>query len=103
MARAGESDAIVQQLERGLPRWPGLVGELGWMTETVPERHLELVQAIKGHKDAVYVHLLSIFSVTESIYRGNRYAVVLESIPEDAAIPYLSFSVRAYPVTRFFG
>ena len=55
MARDGESDLVVQQLERGLPRWEGL-GDFGWLKETEgsEDRRLELVLAIKGHKDAVY-------------------------------------------------
>jgi len=58
MARDGESDLVVQQLERGLPRWEGL-GDFGWLKEKEgSEDHwLELVIAIKGHKDAVYVSL----------------------------------------------
>jgi chromatin structure-remodeling complex subunit RSC1/2 len=56
MARDGESDLIVQQLERGLPRWEGF-GDFGWLEEMEgsEDRWLELVLAIKGHKDAVYV------------------------------------------------
>lgn len=58
MARDGESDLIVQQLERGLPRWEGS-GDFGWLKEKEgsEDRWLELVLAIKGHKDAVYVSL----------------------------------------------
>ncbi|KAI0034332.1 hypothetical protein K488DRAFT_9522, partial [Vararia minispora EC-137] len=74
-ARDEEGEAIIQQLERGLPRWQGL-GEEGWILEGPPERWLELVQTIKGHKDAV----------------GNRLATALESVPETVDIPYLSFS-----------
>ena len=57
MARDGESDLVVQQLERGLPRWEGL-GDFGWLKEKEgsEDRRLELVLAIKGHKDAMYVH-----------------------------------------------
>jgi hypothetical protein len=61
MARDGESDLVVQQLERGLPRWEGLaMGDFGWLKEMEgsEDRRLELVLAIKGHKDAVYVSLL---------------------------------------------
>jgi hypothetical protein len=56
MARDGESDLVVQQLERGLPRWEGF-GDFGWMKEKEgsEERWLELVLAIKSHKDAVCV------------------------------------------------
>ncbi|KAN0121428.1 hypothetical protein V8E52_003324, partial [Russula decolorans] len=77
MARDGESDLVVQQLERGLPRWEDL-GDFGWLKEKEgsEDRRLELVLAIKGHKDAV----------------GNRYATALEAMPEETNIPYLSFS-----------
>ncbi|KAI0307427.1 hypothetical protein B0F90DRAFT_1673495 [Multifurca ochricompacta] len=77
MARDGESDLVVQQLERGLPRWENL-GDFGWMKEKdgSEDRWLELVLAIKGHKDAV----------------GNRYATALEAMPEETNIPYLSFN-----------
>lgn len=59
MARDGESDLVVQQLERGLPRWEGL-GDFGWLKEKEgsEDRQLELVLAIKGHKDAMYVPFL---------------------------------------------
>ena len=52
MAQDGESDLVVQQLERGLPRWEGL-GDFGWLKEKEgsEDRRLELVLAIKGHKD----------------------------------------------------
>ena len=53
-ARDEEGEAIVQQLERGLPRWQGL-GDQGWTLAGPPERWIEMVLAIKGHKDAVYV------------------------------------------------
>ncbi|KAI9510644.1 hypothetical protein F5148DRAFT_1333868 [Russula earlei] len=78
MARDGESDLVVQQLERGLPRWEGF-GDYGWMKEKEgPEDHwLDLVLALKGHKDAV----------------GNRYASALDAMPEESTnVPYLSFS-----------
>ncbi|KAI0044882.1 hypothetical protein FA95DRAFT_1608164 [Auriscalpium vulgare] len=76
MARDGESDGIVQQLERGLPRWEGF-GDYGWTTEGLESRWLEIVVAIKGHKDAI----------------GNRYSAALEAMPEEStSIPYLSFN-----------
>jgi chromatin structure-remodeling complex subunit RSC1/2 len=65
MARDGESDLVVQQLERGLPRWENL-GDFGWWKEKEgsEDRRLELVLAIKGHKDAVYVSsLLSVLTL----------------------------------------
>ena len=56
MARDGESDLVIQQLDRGLPRWEGL-SDAGWMKEKEgsEDRWLELVLAIKGHKDTVCV------------------------------------------------
>ncbi|KAH8984669.1 hypothetical protein EDB86DRAFT_2962234 [Lactarius hatsudake] len=77
MARDGESDLVVQQLDRGLPRWEGL-SDAGWMKEKEgsEDRWLELVLAIKGHKDTV----------------GNRYATAIEAMPEETNIPYLSFN-----------
>jgi chromatin structure-remodeling complex subunit RSC1/2 len=60
MARDGESDLVVQQLERGLPRWEGLA-DVGWLKEKEGSEdcRLELVLAIKGHKDAMYVSFSS--------------------------------------------
>ena len=74
MARDGESDLVVQQLERGLPRWEGF-GDFGWMKEKEgsEERWLELVLAIKGHKDAVCVLL-------PSLYRLKQLNVALAAI-----------------------
>jgi chromatin structure-remodeling complex subunit RSC1/2 len=63
MARDGESDLVVQQLERGLPRWEGLGDcDFGWLKEKEGSEdcRLELVLAIKGHKDAVYISLSSL-------------------------------------------
>jgi len=61
MARDGESDLVVQQLERGLPRWEGLA-DYGWWKEKEgsEDRRLELALAIKGHKDAVCVSPFSL-------------------------------------------
>lgn len=66
-ARDGESDEIIRQLEKGLPRWEGF-GDVGWMEEVDPvsealwepfvcskhhqDRHLQIVLAISGYKDA---------------------------------------------------
>jgi len=52
MARDGDSDAIVTQLEKGLPRWEGF-GDYGWMIEGSQERWIEVVTAIKSHKDVM--------------------------------------------------
>jgi len=40
--RDPESEKIVKQLEKGLPRWPGF-GEEGWMTETTPVSEVVVV------------------------------------------------------------
>lgn len=42
--RDPESEEIVKQLEKGLPRWPGF-GEQGWMEEASPVRVFLLVCA----------------------------------------------------------
>lgn len=52
--RDAESDEIVRALEKGLPKWKGLE-DVGWMDDVGPERHLEIVNAIKNHKDIVSV------------------------------------------------
>lgn len=38
MALDGESDAIVQQLEKGLPRWEGFA-DVGWANDIPEVRH----------------------------------------------------------------
>ena len=92
MARDGESDLVVQQLERGLPRWEGL-GDFGWLREKEgsEDRRLELVLAIKGHKDAMYVHSSplsrggsqcppqwqSLCSCTRGHARGNKHPLLV--------------------------
>ncbi|KAF9482362.1 hypothetical protein BDN70DRAFT_436154 [Pholiota conissans] len=65
--RDPQSEEIVKQLEKGLPRWPGF-GEEGWMDEVNPERYSDIVHAIKTFKDVI----------------GNRLAVCLESVPEES-------------------
>jgi len=92
MARDGESDLVVQQLDRGLPRWEGL-GDFGWLKEKEgsEDRQLELVLAIKGHKDAVYVLSLlrlpalilmslqwqSLCNCARGHARGNQYPLLV--------------------------
>ena len=75
MARDGESDLVVQQLERGLPRWEGPVGDLGWFKEVEgsEDRRLELVLAIKGYKDAVYLSLLSLLPLPALILMSGQW------------------------------
>ncbi|KAH7925669.1 hypothetical protein BV22DRAFT_416009 [Leucogyrophana mollusca] len=72
--RGGNNEEIVRQLEKSLPRWEGF-GELGWMSEVSKERPLEIVHAIKSHKDVI----------------GNRLAVALEAIPEESTSPAVSY------------
>ncbi|KAF9007885.1 hypothetical protein BDQ17DRAFT_1455107 [Cyathus striatus] len=73
--RDPESEAIVKQLEKGLPRWSGF-GDRGWMEEATPDRLIEIVHAIKSHKDVI----------------GNRLSVALESLSEETTIPHLGFT-----------
>lgn len=73
--RDPESEEIVKQLEKGLPRWPGF-GEEGWTQDISPERIVEIVHVIKSYKDVV----------------GTRVAVALEAVPEESTIPYLSYT-----------
>lgn len=70
----GDSETIIRQLEQSLPRWDGF-GDSGWMSEINKDRLLDLVVAIKSHKDIV----------------GNRLAVALEAVPEEPAYPLLSY------------
>ncbi|RDB21230.1 Chromatin structure-remodeling complex subunit rsc1 [Hypsizygus marmoreus] len=74
--RDRESEEIVAQLEKGLPRWPGF-GEEGWTQEASPERVNEVVHAVKGYKDVI----------------GNRLATALEAVPEEPNNLYLSSTV----------
>ncbi|KLO08183.1 hypothetical protein SCHPADRAFT_1001127 [Schizopora paradoxa] len=79
-ARDPESDEIVHQLERGLPRWEGL-GAKGWSDTLSLDRCLELVLTIKAHKD---------------IISNARFATVLDAIPEEPTNKMLSFN---YPLS----
>ncbi|KII86314.1 hypothetical protein PLICRDRAFT_56043 [Plicaturopsis crispa FD-325 SS-3] len=74
-ARDDESEEIVRQLEKGLPRWQGY-GDAGWMEEIDPERLVDIVHTIKSYKDII----------------GNRQAVSLEAIPEESTLPNLSYT-----------
>ena len=42
----------MRALEKGLPKWKG-PGDIEWMDEVGPERHIEIVRAIKSYKDIV--------------------------------------------------
>ncbi|CDO70952.1 hypothetical protein BN946_scf184829.g61 [Trametes cinnabarina] len=84
-ARDGESDEIVRQLEKSLPRWEGFA-DVGWAEDIDPERMVDIVVTISKYRD-------------ES---GNRLAVSLESIPEETNIPDLSFNVLLFlAICRF--
>ena len=37
----------MRALEKGLPKWKG-PGDIEWMDEVGPERHIEIVRAIKS-------------------------------------------------------
>ncbi|KAL5518380.1 hypothetical protein ACEPAH_62 [Sanghuangporus vaninii] len=76
VTRDAESDDIVWQLERALPRWEGY-GDKGWLDGVDLDRCAELVHAIRSHKDIV---------------SNTRVAASLDAIPEDIAIKNLSFS-----------
>ncbi|KAF8907675.1 hypothetical protein CPB84DRAFT_1674763 [Gymnopilus junonius] len=75
--RDPQSEEIVKQLEKGLPRFPGF-GEEGWMADVNPDRYSDIVHALKTHKDII----------------GNRLAVCLESVPEESS-PALHLSSTA--------
>ncbi|KAF8823850.1 hypothetical protein HHX47_DHR9000478 [Lentinula edodes] len=64
----GIDEDIIHQLENSLPRWPGFYDneEEGWLAEGNTGLYLELIHALKGHKDVI----------------GNRLAAVLEAIPD---------------------
>ncbi|KAH0590018.1 Chromatin structure-remodeling complex subunit rsc1 [Termitomyces sp. J132] len=73
--RDQESEEIVKQLEKGLPPWPGF-GKEGWSEEVNMEQLVEILQAVKSYKDVI----------------GNRLATALETVPEEATIPHLSYN-----------
>ncbi|KAI8983322.1 hypothetical protein BD414DRAFT_490572 [Trametes punicea] len=74
-ARDGESDEIVRQLEKSLPRWEGFA-DVGWAEGLDVDRMVDIVVTLSKYRD-------------ES---GNRLAVSLEAIPEETNIPDLSFN-----------
>ncbi|KAK0446535.1 uncharacterized protein EV420DRAFT_1622469 [Desarmillaria tabescens] len=69
--RDAASEEIIRHLDKSLP-------QEGWMGN-IKISYVDIVHAIKSHKDVI----------------GNRYAFVLESVPERAEIPYLSLNSRA--------
>lgn len=108
--RDPQSEEIVKQLEKGLPKWPGF-GEEGWMNEINPvrlnfyrrqiccnglqERYSDIVHTIKSFKDVMYVYCHdSHFYSSERHSSGNRLAVCLESLPEESS-PTLNLSSTA--------
>ncbi|THV07276.1 hypothetical protein K435DRAFT_742310 [Dendrothele bispora CBS 962.96] len=70
MERDGASDEIVKVLERSLPPWPGFE-EFGWMEEGNNVKYMELVQAVKSHKDVL----------------GNRLSTSLDNVPDQLDNP----------------
>jgi len=49
--RDPQSEEIVKQLEKGLPRWPGF-GEEGWMKEVHPVSRFHHLQSISSDLEA---------------------------------------------------
>ncbi|RPD58486.1 hypothetical protein L227DRAFT_594371 [Lentinus tigrinus ALCF2SS1-6] len=74
-ARDGESEEIVRQLEKGLPRWEGF-SDVGWAQGITSDRMVEIVVTLSKYRDE----------------HGNKLAVSLEAVPEETNIPDLSFS-----------
>ncbi|KAF7355663.1 hypothetical protein MSAN_01484100 [Mycena sanguinolenta] len=79
---------IVHQLERGLPRYTPLLGaDGGWMADVKHERHLEIMQAIKGYRDSTSVKLS---------------AALEPGVPEDKmAIPFRLLESRSRSKTFY--
>ncbi|KAI0782167.1 hypothetical protein C8Q75DRAFT_886490 [Abortiporus biennis] len=73
--RDGDSDEIVRQLERGLPRWEGFE-DIGFMKDVNMEKCKEILMNVLGYTDA----------------SGIRPAATLESIPTETNIPDLGFT-----------
>ncbi|KAI0735712.1 hypothetical protein C8Q76DRAFT_643187 [Earliella scabrosa] len=74
-ARDGESEEIVRQLEKGLPRWEGFA-DVGWAEGITPDRMVEIVVTLSKYRDE----------------QGNKLAASLEAMPEETKIPDLSFT-----------
>lgn len=121
-ARDGESDAIVRQLERGLPRWEGFA-DVGWAEDismvslrstdrfcdgfkvcfSFQERATAIINAIKEFQDSKCETFLPVMRVkiSQGVSSNIRLAAVIENLPEETAIPDLSFSVSAAkPLSR---
>ncbi|KAG6333434.1 hypothetical protein ID866_5655 [Astraeus odoratus] len=75
----GEDDgeAIIRQLEKSLPRWEGF-GDSGWMSpEMSKDRFVDLVVAIKSHKDIMCVHDGPLFHYVTCGYEYNLPAEIV--------------------------
>lgn len=116
--RDPESEEIVRQLEKGLPRWPGF-GDQGWMKEgtsvciqTFHKSKLlayfffplwgirikclnlyKLSRTTKTSRTFVLLFRLSPLGC-KPLFSGNKPFVSLEAIPEESTIPYLSYTTR---------
>ena len=77
VSRDAEGDDIVRTLERGLPRWGGY-GQHGWMEGANMQRCMNILLAIKTHKDIV---------------SNTRIAASLDAISEDVVVNNASFNV----------
>lgn len=111
-ARDGESDEIVRQLEKGLPRWEGF-GDMGWMDEVDPVRlysnfliyvgltafRIDIWRLCSPSQDTrtqgtcVSLFLAENLTQHQSANSGVRLAATLEAVPEDTVVPELPFNV----------
>ncbi|CAL1696787.1 unnamed protein product [Somion occarium] len=73
--RDAESDDIVSQLEKSLPRWEGF-GDVGWADHLTTETQVHIVKAIVEYRDA----------------SGVRLAASLEALPEETNKPEIPFT-----------
>ncbi|KAF9466917.1 RSC complex protein [Collybia nuda] len=73
--RDAESEEIVRQLEKGLPRWPGF-GDQGWTDTITAERIIEILHVIKSYKDVI----------------GNRISAALDAVPEEATVSHIIYT-----------
>ncbi|KAJ6515483.1 hypothetical protein C8R45DRAFT_956656 [Mycena sanguinolenta] len=103
---------IVGQLERALPRYTPLLGpDGGWMADVKHERHLEIMQAIKGYRDSTNVKLSAAlepgvpedkmaipFRLLESRSRSKTFYT--SSRPFDADLARIFENARRYHLGR---
>ena len=111
--RDEETEEIVRELEKGLPRWPGF-GEEGWLDglsqvrlvvdsfhnqvanscRNISSRSFTLSKRIKMSCELIYSRVTSVGNQNMA-YSGNRLATALEAVSEESTIPYLSYTVSS--------